>query len=225
MVAVGGASVGEPLVLAARARGIPAHEGYGLSEGASVQTLNLPGADRPGSAGKPLPHARVRISASGEIEVAGSLFAGYLGDTAAPPEWWPTGDLGHIDADGFVHVRGRRKHVLITAFGRNVSPEWVETALRGEAAIAQAVVFGEAQPALSAVLWPTRADLPDTALEAAVAAANATLPDYAQVRQWVRGVAAFTAETGLATANGRPQRAAIFDLHADALTAPALDSH
>lgn len=225
LVAVGGASVGEPLVLAARALGIPAHEGYGLSEGASVQTLNLPGADRPGSAGKPLPHARVRIGASGEIEVAGSLFAGYLGDTNAPPAWWPTGDLGHIDADGFVHVRGRRKHVLITAFGRNVSPEWVETALRGEAAIAQAVVFGEAQPALSAVLWPTRPELPDAALEAAVAAANATLPDYAQVRQWVRGVAAFTAETGLATANGRPQRTAIFDLHADALTAPALDSH
>jgi long-chain acyl-CoA synthetase len=225
MVAVGGASVGAPLVLAARALGIPAYEGYGLSEGASVQTLNLPGADRPGSAGKPLPHARVRINDSGEIEIAGSLFAGYLGDTGAPTAWWPSGDLGHIDADGFVHVRGRRKHVLITAFGRNVSPEWVETTLRSEAVVAQAVVFGEAQPTLSAVLWPTRADLPDAALEAAVAAANASLPDYARVRQWVRGAAAFTAETGLATANGRPQRAAIFDLHADALSAPALDTH
>ncbi len=227
MVAVGGASVGAPLVLAARAIGIPAYEGYGLSEGASVQTLNLPGADRPGSAGKPLPHAQVRVSASGEIEVAGSLFAGYLGDTNPAPIWWPTGDLGHIDADGFVHVMGRRKHVLITAFGRNVSPEWVETALRGEAAIAQAVVFGDAQPALSAVLWPTRADLPDTALAAAVDAANATLPDYAQVRQWVRGAAAFSAESGLATANGRPQREAIFSLHAPALAAlamPAFDS-
>ncbi|MDO9436768.1 AMP-binding protein [Hydrogenophaga sp.] len=223
MVAVGGASVGAPLVLAARAIGIPAYEGYGLSEGASVQTLNLPGADRPGSAGKPLPHARVRVSDSGEIEVAGSLFVGYLGETTPPPTWWPTGDLGHIDTEGFVHVMGRRKHVLITGFGRNISPEWVETALRSEAAIAQAVVFGDAQPALSAVLWPTREQLPDAALAAAVNKANATLPDYAQVRQWVRGAAAFSVESGLATANGRPQREAIYNLHAHALTAPAFE--
>ena len=225
MVAVGGASVGTPLVQAARAVGIPAYEGYGLSEGASVQTLNLPWADCPGSAGQPLPHARVRVNSEGEIEVAGSLFRGYLGDAAAPPAWWPTGDLGHIDADGFVHVRGRRKHVLITAFGRNVSPEWVETALRGEPAVAQAVVFGEAQPALSAVLWPTRADVPDSALAAAVERANATLPDYAQVHHWVRASAPFTAEAGMSTANGRPQREAVYHLHADALAAPALGIH
>ena len=70
------------------------------------------------------------------------------------PQWWPTGDLGSIDADGFVHVQGRKKNVLITGFGRNVSAEWVETALRGEPLVAQAAVFGEGQPALSAVLWP-----------------------------------------------------------------------
>ena len=133
MVAVGGAAVGARLIAAVRAVGIPAYEGYGLSEGASVQTMNLPGADRPGSAGKPLPHARVRVSGTGEIEVAGSLFAGYLGDTAAPPAWWPTGDLGRIDADGYLHVQGRSRNVLITAFARNVSPEWVESALRGRA--------------------------------------------------------------------------------------------
>ena len=190
-----------------------------------VQTLNLPWADCPGSAGQPLPHARVRVNSEGEIEVAGSLFRGYLGDAAAPPAWWPTGDLGHIDADGFVHVRGRRKHVLITAFGRNVSPEWVETALRGEPAVAQAVVFGEAQPALSAVIWPTRADVPDSALAAAVERANATLPDYAQVHHWVRASAPFTAEAGMSTANGRPQREAVYHLHADALAAPALGIH
>ena len=79
-VAVGGAAVGAPLILAARARGIPAYEGYGLSEGASVQTLNLPGADRPGSAGRVLPHARLRVSDAGELLIGGSLFSGYLGD-------------------------------------------------------------------------------------------------------------------------------------------------
>jgi long-chain acyl-CoA synthetase len=151
------------------------------------------------------------------VEVAGSLFLGYLGDAAAPPQWWPTGDLGRIDADGYLHISGRKKHLLITAFGRNVSPEWVETALRGEHALAQAVVFGDAQPALSAVLWPVRADTPEAQLQAAVDAANATLPDYARIRRWVRGRVNFDAASGMATANGRPQRAAILQLHADVL--------
>jgi long-subunit acyl-CoA synthetase (AMP-forming) len=80
LVAVGGAAVGAPLIRTAQALGIPACEGYGLSEGASVQTLNLPepaGAQRPGSAGRALPHARLRVAADGELEIAGSLFSGY----------------------------------------------------------------------------------------------------------------------------------------------------
>lgn len=225
LVAVGGAAVGAGLLAAARAVGIPACEGYGLSEGGSVQTLNLPlpGADRPGSAGRALPHARLRIAADGEIEVAGSLFLGYLGHADAAPQWWPSGDLGHIDADGFLQVRGRKKQVLITGYGRNISPEWVECALQdalvqGQPAILQAAVFGEGASALSAVLWPLRADLPDAALAAAVAVANASLPDYARVQHWVRARAAFSADTGLATANGRPQRAAIEALHRHALS-------
>lgn len=215
-VAVGGAAVGERLLAAARSLGIPAYEGYGLSEGGSVQTLNLPGADRPNSAGRALPHARLRIAAGGEIEVAGSLMLGYLGEAAAAPEWWPSGDLGRIDDDGFLHVQGRRKNVLITAFGRNVSPEWVETALLSEPAVAAAAVFGDGQPALCAVLWPLPGAGP-AELQQAVDAANAGLPDYARVAHWVRGTRPFNAASGLATANGRPQRAAIFQAHADAL--------
>lgn len=216
-VAVGGAPVGARLVTAARALGIPAYEGYGLSEGASVQALNLPGANRPGSAGRALPHARLRVGAGGEIEVAGSLFAGYLGDAQAVPEWWPTGDLGTIDDEGFLHVQGRSRNVLITSFGRNVSPEWVEGALQEQSAVGVAVVYGEAQPALHAVLWPARADASDAALQAAVDAANAGLPDYARVRHWVRAAAPFSAASGMATANGRPRRAAILQAHATAL--------
>ena len=217
LVAVGGAAVGAPLIRAAQALGIPACEGYGLSEGASVQTLNLPGAQRPGSAGRALPHARLRIAADGEILIAGSLFSGYLGDDTPVPEWWPSGDLGHIDEDGYLFVSGRKKNLLITAFGRNVSPEWVETALRCHPAVLQAVVFGDGEPALSAVLWPTQPEADDVALQAAVDAANATLPDYARLARWTRGRAAFDARSGLATANGRPQRGAIQQRHADAL--------
>jgi long-subunit acyl-CoA synthetase (AMP-forming) len=217
MVAVGGAAVGERLIQDARTAGIPAYEGYGLSEGASVQTLNLPGADRPSSAGRALPHTRLRVDEQGQIHVSGSLMSGYLGDSTPAPEWWATGDVGHLDADGFLHVQGRLRQVLITAYGRNVSPEWVETALRSDPAIAQAVVFGEAQPALSAVLWPLRPDASDAQLQAAVQATNDGLPDYARIGHWVRARADFSPASGLATANGRPQRQAIFDQHADAL--------
>jgi long-chain acyl-CoA synthetase len=217
LVAVGGAAVGAPLIRAAQALGIPACEGYGLSEGASVQTLNLPGAERPGSAGRALPHARLRIADDGEILIGGSLFSGYLGDDTPVPAWWPSGDLGRIDEDGYLHVSGRKKNLLITAFGRNVSPEWVETALRCHPAVLQAVVFGDGDPALSAVLWPTQPAADDTALQGAVDAANATLPDYARIVRWTRGRAAFDLRTGLATANGRPQRDAIQQRHAEAL--------
>lgn len=214
LAAVGGAAVGAPLVQAAWDLGVPVAEGYGLSEGASVQTLNLPGALRAGSVGRALPHARLRVAADGEIEVAGALFSGYLGDPAPVPAWWPSGDLGRIDADGFVWIDGRKKNLLITSYGRNVSPEWVETALRQHPAVGQAVVFGDGQPTLSAVLWPTR---PGADLAAAVAAANAHLPDYARIARWTEGRAAFSAATGLATSNGRPQRTAIHALHADEL--------
>ncbi len=215
LVAVGGAAVGAPLVQAAWALGLPVAEGYGLSEGASVQTLNLPGAAaRAGSVGRALPHARLRLADDGEILVGGALFSGYLGDAAPVPAWWPSGDLGRIDTDGSVWIDGRKKHLLITAYGRNVSPEWVETALRQHPAVGQAVVFGDGQPALSAVLWPTR---PGADLAAAVAQANAGLPDYARIGHWAEGRAAFDAASGLATPNGRPQRAAILALHAEAL--------
>jgi len=221
LVAVGGAAVGAGLVQAAQALGIPACEGYGLSEGASVQTLNLPGAQRPGSAGRALPHTRLRVAADGEILIAGTLFAGYLGHSldasAAVTEWWPSGDLGHIDDDGYLHVSGRKKNLLITGFGRNVSPEWVETALREQPAVLQAVVFGDGEPALSAVLWPTQAGTPDARLQAAVDTANASLPDYARVQRWARAGAPYSVDSGLATANGRPQRAAIWQGHADLL--------
>lgn len=212
--AVGGAAVSPALLLAAERLGIPVFEGYGLSEGASVQTLNVPGLSRPGSVGRPLPHCRLRVADDGEILIRGSMASGYL-DSPVPTRdhWLPTGDLGRIDPDGFVHITGRKKNLLITAFGRNVSPEWVETQLQGSAAIGQAVVLGDAMPQLGAVIWPLQDSASDAELAQAVAHANAALPDYARVQQWVRAVVPFSVEAGTATANGRPRRLAIADLH------------
>jgi len=227
LIAVGGAPVGIAAIESARAAGLPAYEGYGLSEGASVQTLNLPDADGPGSVGRALPHARVRVATDGEIEIAGSVMLGYLGEPAlttdpragdAPGEetWWKTGDVGSVDADGYTYVHGRRRNVLITAYGRNVSPEWVETALTSQPAIAQAVVQGDGKPALEAVLWPAHAAVPNEALATAISRANAGLPDYARVRRFVRAHVPFTVQAGVCTPNGRPQRRAIEAMHADA---------
>lgn len=222
-VAVGGAAVGAPLLAQAHALGIPAYEGYGLSEACSVQTLNLPGANRPGSAGRVLPHAQVRIAPDGEIELRGSLHLGYLGDPAPVPEWWPSGDIGRLDADDFLHIEGRRKNVLITAFGRNVSPEWVETALTAQPAVAQAVVLGDGQAQLDAVIWPVPGApaAAEDAIARAVDRANTTLPDYARIGRWVLGDAARDLADGLFTPNGRPVRDRVLARHGPALARQA----
>ncbi len=218
-VAVGGAKVGRDTIDFARKVGLPAYEGYGLSEAGSVQTLNLPGSDRPGSAGRVLPHARIRCSSKGEIEVGGSLFSGYL--DAAPrglDDWWATGDLGRIDADGFLWIHGRSTNVLITGYGRNVSPEWVETVLQQSPAIAQAVVYGDGEPALCAVLWASPgAD--EASISQAVRKANEILPDYARIGHWVSAEITFDAGSGAATANGRPRREKILKHHQPAIDA------
>lgn len=207
-IAVGGGRVGPGLLARARALGLPVFEGYGLTECASVVCLNRPDASRDGSVGKALPHARVAV-VDGELQVEGARALGYLGSEPIPDGPIRTGDLGHVDADGFVHVTGRRKNVFITAFGRNVSPEWVESELLSHPDLAQAVVWGEAQADNVAVLVPRRADLDDAALARAVAQVNAGLPDYARVSRIVRAPAPFSASAGLLTSNGRPRRDAI----------------
>lgn len=207
-LAVGGGRVGPALLARAEALGLPVYEGYGLSECASVVCLNRPGAVRAGSVGRPLPHAKVS-AIDGELFVEGVRCLGYLGGDPLPPGAIATGDLGHIDADGFVHITGRRKNVFITSFGRNVSPEWVESELLQHPAFAQAVVHGEAQPFNVAIVWPRRADLDAAALLEALNDVNRGLPDYAQVHDIVRADAPFSFADGLLTSNGRPRRDAI----------------
>lgn len=204
--AVGGARTAPELLLRARALGIPVFEGYGLSECASVVSVNCPGADRPGSVGRPLPHAPVRISANGEIEV------GMEDPASGNSTWLATGDLGHQDDDGFVYVNGRARQVLITAYGRNVSPEWVESELLSEPPIVQAMVLGDDQPGLGALLV-TMPGVSRHALLEALDRVNERLPDYARICGF-RQVDPFTAAGGQVTANGRLRRPTILADHA-----------
>lgn len=210
-VAVGGARCDARLIDAARAVGLPAYEGYGMTECGSVVSLNRPGTELSGSVGKPLRHVRMRIDAGHEIHIECRAFLGYLAGTA-PDNEFATGDLGRIDDNGFLNLSGRRDNLIITAYGRNVAPEWVEAALLAQPEIAQAVVTGEARPWLVALLVPAQGITPD-AMAPAVARANATLPDYAQVGDWL-ACAPFSPANGLGTGNGRPIRAAIRQQHA-----------
>ncbi|MGA5480930.1 AMP-binding protein [Pseudomonas siliginis] len=219
--AVGGARVSADLLHRAQRVGLAVYEGYGLSECASVVCLNRPGARRPGSVGRPLPHLEVRLAEDGEVLIKGSVLLGYLGEPAYTDQWWPSGDLGEFDPEGFLYLKGRKKHQFVTSYGRNVNPEWVESELTQRRHIAQAFVYGEAMPHNHALLWPHRPDCTDVELAAAVAEANEALPDYAQVHQWTRLAHPFTAANGLLTANGRPRRDAIIAQYHTQLTESA----
>jgi long-subunit acyl-CoA synthetase (AMP-forming) len=208
-VAVGGSRVAPTLVRQARRAGLPVFEGYGLSECGSVVALNTPANDRVGTAGKVLPHVQVH-SEDREIVVSGSPMLGYVDQ----PDSWHlpeirTGDLGHVDADGFLHIDGRAKNVLITSFGRNVSPEWVESELLAGELLAQAVVIGDQRPWCVALVSPGAAQVGDAVLDDWIRAVNQRLPDYARIADWRRLPEPLAAADGLLTSNGRPRRDSI----------------
>lgn len=204
LVAVGGARVPLDLLEKARALGLPVRQGYGLTECGSVVSLESTDEDEPGSAGPPLGHLRATVAPDGEILIDGEMFLGTVGEVRVPGPL-ATGDIGRIDAQGRLWIEGRKSAMIVTSFGRNVAPEWVEAALTAQPAILQALVYGDGLAAPEALIVPAFADA-DTA--AAVEAANATLPAYARVAGW-REVSPFTPANGLLTGNGRLRRDAI----------------
>lgn len=222
-VAVGGGKVPAGLLALSALHGLPVFEGYGLSECSSVVCLNTVANHKPGTVGKPLQGVHVRIADDSEIWVKrdGSRgFEGYLhqlGQTNQNPlihddGWMPTGDLGATDEDGFVSIQGRKKNLIITGFGRNVSPEWPESVLLESGQFFQAVVFGEGMSSLCAVVVPRPGFKPEQ-LNQLLSTVNARLPDYAQVQQVCVAPELFSHTNGLATANGRVRREAIWNAY------------
>ena len=205
-VAVGGSKLAPTVLHRARRQGIPALERYGLSECASVVSLNLPGAQRTGSVGRPLPHLQVGLR-SGEIVVSGNTFLGYANQ---PESWHPasveTGDLGHIDTEGFIHIDGRAKAQIITSFGRNVAPEWVESEIMAGPLLQQAFVFGDARPYCVALLQPREASTSDHCISVWINQVNRELPDYARVNRWCRLPQALNDNPDAWSSSGRPRR-------------------
>jgi len=208
-VGVGGAAIAPELLRRARRLQLPACEGYGLSECASVVCLNVPGASRVGSVGRPLPHARVILSPDGEVLVGGATLSATLEGEAAlrADGLWATGDLGRFDDDGYLYLTGRKDNRFCTAYGRNLSPEWIEAELAAVAGVVQVVVLGDGLPAPVALVVADPAAASD--LLARLKHAALALPAYARPGRWIFPAEPFSKTDGLWTANGRPRRRAI----------------
>jgi len=201
-VAVGGAHVPTKIMQQAIALGIPAYEGYGLSECGSVVSLNTPLNSKIGSCGQPLTHCNIKITDEGEIEVENASMLGYLGQESNN-NIVKTGDIGFLDNDGYLHITGRKSNLLISSYGRNISPEWIESEAQSYPELRQIVIMGEAQKNLTAVL-PTQ-DSAEESILSAIYALNQTLPDYAQIHSLLI-TKPFSEYEQLLTANGRPIR-------------------
>jgi long-chain acyl-CoA synthetase len=140
--------------------GVPVMEGYGMTETATSATVNrTTGNDfRFGSVGKPMPGVEVRIGDDGEVLIKGpNIFQGYYKNDAATKEtledgWLHTGDLGRLDEDGFLYITGRKKDIIITAGGKNITPANLENGLKQSRWISQAIVVGDRRPYLIALL-------------------------------------------------------------------------
>jgi long-chain acyl-CoA synthetase len=141
-----------------RAAGIWVLEGYGMTETCAVETLNTISEHRFGTVGRPLAVCRVKIADDGEILMGGpNIFKGYYNNQQATDEtlvdgWLHSGDLGELDADGYLTITGRKKDLIITSSGKNVSPSNIENALKLCRWISQAVVYGDRRPYLIALL-------------------------------------------------------------------------
>jgi long-chain acyl-CoA synthetase len=173
--------------------GVTILEGWGLSESTAAGTLNTAHERRIGTVGRSLPGVEVRIAADGEILMRGRhVFAGYLKDARATEEaftdgWFRTGDLGSLE-DGFLTITGRKKEVIITSNGKNITPTNIEAALRESRWISQAVVFGDNRPYLVALITLDPAEAPALAMHLGIEPDYGAMAADQRVRAAIGGV-------------------------------------
>ncbi|MGW5131327.1 AMP-dependent synthetase/ligase [Streptomyces sp. NPDC004135] len=154
----GGSPLDRELNLFFYAAGILVYEGYGLTETTAAATIVPPLAPRPGTVGLPVPGTAVRIADDGEVLVKGGIvFTAYWNNPAATGEvlddgWFATGDLGSLDEDGYLTITGRKKDILVTTGGKNVSPAVLEDRLRSRPPVGQCLVVGDNRPYVAALI-------------------------------------------------------------------------
>jgi long-chain acyl-CoA synthetase len=238
VAASGAAPLSKDLAEFWEAVGMPLIEGYGLTEG-GVVTMNPLDRPKPGSIGKPIADIQVRLAPDGELLVASPcLFSGYLNDEASTAEvlrdgWLHTGDLAHIDNEGYVFITGRKKELIVSSTGKKVHPARVESLFKMEPLISQVVLIGDRLPYLTALFtingaatevlkgmeeWKGRpateiAQAPPVQAEIrkAVARVNRQLAPFEQVRKYRVLGRDFSIEQGELTATMKVRRAQVLE--------------
>ncbi|KNE27763.1 AMP-binding protein [Achromobacter spanius] len=195
------------------AAGLPVVPTFAVAQAASVVTMHIDGMRHAGSAGKALPHLQVRASESGELEVKGSGFLGYVDEPPFVGEWLATDKHGEIDDDGHVYLLDRAGPAIVATSRIGPAQANAERALMDTALFMQAAVFVKPRVGCCAVLWPIGPTLSDDEIQAAVDRCNARLDARSHVMRWTRAKAPFSFVSGLATSRGRPRRTMILRLH------------
>jgi long-chain acyl-CoA synthetase len=245
----GGAALGERLGHFFRGAGISIIEGYGLTETTAASTVNRPGRNKIGTVGQPLPGVSVRIGEDGEILLSGhNRFIGYWHNDSAtaealtPDGWLRTGDIGELDAEGYLRVTGRKKELIVTAGGKNVSPAVLEDRIRAHPLVSQCLVVGDGRPYVACLItldpeavaaWLARRNRPaDTSLshltddpdliaelQAVVDDANKAVSRAESIRRFRVLATDFTEEAGYLTPSLKLRRNMITKDFADQIEA------
>ena len=161
----GGSAIGADLLHFFRGMGITIYEGYGLTETTAAASVNEPGQMRIGTVGRPVAGFKARVTEEGEIQFSGDgVSKSYWNNPEATEAsmkdgWFSTGDLGEIDDDGFIRITGRKKDLIVTAGGKNVSPGPLEEVLTQDELIANAIVVGDGRPFVGLLVTIDEAEL------------------------------------------------------------------
>ncbi|KOG75125.1 long-chain fatty acid--CoA ligase [Streptomyces antibioticus] len=244
----GGSPLDRDLNLFFLAAGIVVYEGYGLTETSAAATIVPPLGPRPGTVGRPVPGVAVRLADDGEVLIKGGVvFASYWNDPAATDAvlddgWFATGDLGALDDDGYLSITGRKKDILVTSGGKNVSPAVLEDRLRSRSPVGQCLVVGDNRPFVAALItldpeavahWLSVRKLPpDTPLstlvrderlraevQKAVDHANEAVSRAESIRAFALVEGEFTEENGLLTPSLKVRRHAVTAAYAKQIEA------
>lgn len=216
--------------------GLPIVEGYGMTEASPVIAANPLEHIRPGTVGRFLPNLQGRIAGDGEILVRGpSIMSGYWNNDSATREtlvdgWLHTGDVGSIDAAGYLTICDRKKDLIVNSAGENIPPQKIEMRLMAQPLISQAVVFGDRLPYLSALIFPNPEQVetrfgsnPDAsilrrAIQESITAALQDLPSYEQVRRFALLPEALSEAHGEVTPTLKIKRRVVAERYAELLT-------
>lgn len=189
----GGAPLAPEIAWFFRYAGVEICEGYGLTETSSVTTFNLPGRVKIGTVGPPLPGVELELGEDREIMIRGrTVFDGYWQQPEATAEvlrsdgWFLTGDVGEIDAEGYLTITDRKKDLIITAGGKNVAPQHIENLLKSRSPlVSQVVLFGDRRPYLVCLVTLDEAALREWAAKENLAGEHAELVRRPEVRRLV----------------------------------------